>query len=252
MEPYEGNERPRLGRFPNSRALLVNKGLKSLGAQDIISHLSHMEFHIPVGISIGATNRLYKNSEEQIDNYVECFRLFEESGVKHSYYELNISCPNTFGGEPFTTPNRLKKLLEALSILKIKKPLYIKMPIDPEEKEILSLLEVAKKYSFVSGVIFGNLTKDKNNPDVSLADKEKWKQVKGNLSGKPTYTRSNRLISLTRKTYKNRFTIIGCGGIFSPEDAQEKLRLGAQLVQLISGMIFEGPQLIGDINSRIK
>jgi hypothetical protein len=68
LEPYEGNERPRLGRFPNSRALLVNKGLKSLGAQDIISHLSHMEFHIPVGISIGATNRLYKNSEEQIDN----------------------------------------------------------------------------------------------------------------------------------------------------------------------------------------
>ncbi len=250
FEAYAGNTKPRLGRFPNSQALLVNKGLKNLGAREIIQHLEPLRFAIPVGISIASTNKLFSDTKAQIMDIVSCFALFEKSTVAHQYYELNISCPNTFGGEPFTTPGRLELLLNALEKLKIKKPIYVKMPIDQSENETLELLDVMNKYS-IAGVILGNLTKDKTNPAVTPEDAAQWKTQKGNLSGKPTFDRSNTLIALTKEHYGKRFTIIGTGGIFSPEDAQHKMKLGADLVQLITGMIYVGPQLIGSINRKL-
>lgn len=249
--PYAGNPKPRLGRFPDSKALLVNKGFKSLGAEAVISHLEGEKFAIPTGISIGSTNAMYDALDDQIADVVACFKLFEVSRVKHAYYELNISCPNTQGGQPFTTPDRLEKLLKKLKTLNLKKPVYIKMPIDLTPREIGGLLKVAAGYKYISGVIFGNLTKDKTNPDVKPADRREWKKRAGNLSGKPTWNRSNALISYTKKKFGDRFTIVGTGGIFNGEDALVKMSLGADLVQLITGMIYEGPQVIGQINQQL-
>jgi len=113
------------------------------------------------------------------------------------------------------------------------------------------MLQIIDKYH-VAGVIFGNLTKDKTNPDVNPIDLKHWKHAKGNLSGKPTWNRSNELVALTRKNFKNRFTIIGTGGIFTGEDASKKINYGADLIQLITGMIFEGPQTIGQINLKLS
>lgn len=247
LEPYEGNQKPRLGRFPNSKAILVNKGLKSIGAQAIINKLKNLEFHIPTGISIGSTNKGYHSDKEQILDIVKCFTLFEKSSLKHAYYEMNISCPNTFGGEPFCSRDRLDSLLTALDKLSIKRPVFVKMPIDQPEKESLQLLKVIDKHT-IQGLIIGNLTKDRENPDVLPEDRAEWKKRKGNVSGKPTFERSNNLIALAKKHYGDRFIIIGTGGIFTAEDAQEKMRRGADLVQLITGMIFEGPAAIGLIN----
>lgn len=253
IEPYEGNTKPRLGRFPKSQALLVNKGFKSLGAKKVIKNLEKLQkensgkaFQIPVGISVGSTNRPFKNEREQIDNILECFKLFEKSKVGHSYYELNISCPNTFGGLPFYEPARLRRLLLAVDKLRIKIPIYIKMPIDQGEKETLAMLEVIDPHN-IQGVIFGNLTKDHKNPAVESGDRAQWADMTGNLSGKPTWSRSNKHIKLTKEHYFDRFTIIGTGGIFTGRDAEKKMELGADLVQLITGMIFEGPQAVGGI-----
>lgn len=246
---YQGNPKPRLGRFPKSKALLVNKGLKSLGTPAIIKKLENTQlgdFKIPTGISIASANRAYDSVHEHLVNIVLSFLAFEQSEVKHSYYEMNISCPNTFGGEPFTTPERLDVLLDALDELKISKPLYLKMPIDFSDKEALQLLKVIVKHK-VNGVIFGNLTKDKSNPAVEQTEAEQWKKVRGNLSGKPTWDRSNRLVALTKTHYGKKLTIIGMGGVFTPEDAVHKRELGADLLQMISGMIFEGPQTVGQI-----
>ena len=248
--PYEGNKKPRLGRFLESQSLLVNKGLKSLGARAIAQNLANLHFKIPTGISIASTNKHFNSDSEQIIDILKTFKIFEQSRVNHSYYELNISCPNTFGGEPFTTPKRLENLLDALEKLKIKKPIFIKMPIDQSKKDTLDLLRIIDTHT-IAGVIFGNLTKDKNNPDVTKNDREKWKTVKGNLSGKPTWNRSNALITLTRNNFGKRFTIIGTGGIFTGKDALEKIDKGADLIQLITGMIFEGPQTVGEINLRL-
>ncbi|NCN82341.1 MAG: dihydroorotate dehydrogenase (quinone) [Candidatus Pacebacteria bacterium] len=247
LEPYAGNTKPQLGRFPDSKALLVNKGLKNIGAQGIIDKLSQLPFAIPTGISIASTNKSFGSTRAQILDMLQCFWLFEHSKVEHKYYELNISCPNTFDGEPFTTADRLEILLSAIDDLQLSRPMFLKMPIDQGERETKALLTVADKHK-VAGIIFGNLTKDKQNPAVTKADRERWSTLRGNLSGKPTWERSNKLIALTRKEFGKRFVIIGTGGIFSATDAAEKIRLGADLVQLISGMIFQGPQLIGEIN----
>ena len=160
------------------------------------------------------------------------------------FYTINISCPNTFGGEPFTNERDLNVLLKKLSTIKTEKPVFIKMPINLSWREFDELLKIAVKYK-VSGVIIGNLNKDKKDPTVT--DKIPA-GLKGSLSGRPTWRLSNALISKTYQKYGQKLTIVGVGGVFSGADAYEKIRRGATLVQLITGMIFEGPSLIGSIN----
>jgi dihydroorotate dehydrogenase len=251
FEPYQGNPKPRLGRLPKSKSLLVNKGLKNIGAKACINFLKNREkilpLTIPTGISIGSSNKAYLDLKEQILDTLKCFLLFEKSGLAHSYYELNISCPNTFGGEPFSIPSHLEILLTCLDKMLISKPIYVKFPIDQAWQKSKVLLDIIDSHC-PAGVIIGNLTKDKINPLVHPSEKPRWANQKGNLSGKPTWERSNTLIEKTRRLYGNRFTIIGTGGIFTGEDAQHKIKLGADLVQLITGMIYEGPGAIGQIN----
>lgn len=244
-KPYEGNKLPRLGRLPKSRSLLVNKGLKNTGSESIKNSLTGIDFKIPLGISIAKTN-CKKNSDEKegIKDYIESLKIWEKSNIG-SYYELNISCPNTFGGEPFTTPDKLEKLLKEVDKLNIKKPIFIKMPVDFSEKDTESLCNAAAKHN-IQGLIFGNLTKDRQNP---LFDQEEIKTAGiGNFSGHPTFEKSNKLIKFAYKKYQNRFIIIGCGGVFSAEDAYEKIKSGASLIQMITGMIYNGPGVIKDIN----
>ena len=174
--------------------------------------------------------------------------LFESSHINNSYYELNISCPNLKGDVSFYPPKNLEKLLRAVDRIQLKKPLFIKMPISETNAATSAMLNVISRHS-PAGVIFGNLLKDRKNSNLVKAEVAKF--LVGNFSGKPTYDRSNELISLTYKKYKNRFVIIGCGGIFTAEDAYEKIRRGASLVQLITGMIYQGPQLICKINNGI-
>lgn len=249
LEAYEGNQKPRLTRFPLSKSILVNKGLKNIGAPAIISKLSGVAFQIPTGISIASTNKAFASDKEQIIDIVTCFQLFERSRVQHAYYELNISCPNTHGGEPFTTARRLETLLTVLDPV-VKRPVFVKLPIDLPDQDFMNLLRVCARHQ-VAGIIIGNLTKDKKNPDVEASEQERWQRLPGNLSGKPTFNRSNRLIKMADKEYGKRFVIIGTGGIFTAEDAVKKIEAGADLVQLITGMIYEGPQLIGQINRQL-
>jgi dihydroorotate dehydrogenase len=119
------------------------------------------------------------------------------------------------------------------------------MPIEKSDKDVLKMLDVISGFS-INGVIFGNLQKDRNNPAIIHDEITKFKV--GNFSGKPTEKRSNELIKLCYRGFKKRFVIIGCGGIFSGQDAYKKIMLGASLVQLLTGMVFQGPQLIGQIN----
>lgn len=244
---YGGNPRPMLGRLPKSKSLMVNKGFKNLGAVATAAALKNQRFLIPVGVSIGRTNdRKLATVEKSIQDICAAFKLFEKLHIKNSYYELNISCPNLMGDISFYPPKHLDALLVALDRLNLKKPVFVKMPIDKTDAEILGMLRVIVRHT-PAGVIFGNLATNRKNPKL---DKEEVARFPvGNFSGKPTFDRSNALISLTYKRYKHRFVIIGCGGIFSAEDAYEKIRRGASLVQLITGMIYQGPQLIPQITN---
>lgn len=241
---YEGNPKPRLYRLPYSQGLVVYYGLKNKGAKIIATHLTKQKKTIPRIISIGKTNCSRTADEESgVDDYKSCLEVFRDLD-EGDIYELNISCPNTFGGEPFTTHDRLQKLLEALNIEKIKKPIILKMPINLPWEEFRTLLDVALQFG-VHAVNIGNLNKDRSSASIKEQIPE---NIRGSISGKPTWELSNELISKTYAYCGDKITIIGTGGIFSAEDAYEKIKRGASLVQLITGMIYEGPQLIGSIN----
>lgn len=249
-KPYEGNQKPRLARLPKSKSLMVNKGFKNIGIDKILKDHKKQTYEIPIGLSIGKTNSLKISTQnEAIKDILNAFEKAQKSHIKFAYYELNISCPNLSGNVTFYPPRNLKKLLTAITELKLKKPLFIKMPIEKTDRETLGMLKIISSFP-VSGVVLGNLQKNRNDPGLDKKEVKKYKA--GNFSGKPTEKRSNELIKLAYKKFGKKLTIIGCGGIFNGKDAYKKIRLGASLVQFITGLIFEGPQLAAQINYELS
>jgi dihydroorotate dehydrogenase subfamily 2 len=246
--PSQGNPSPQLGRLPKSQSLMVNKGFKNPGALATAHKLSRLSFPIPVGISVGRTNSSSLSQKQSVSDILHTFFILEKAQISHAYYELNISCPNLKGDVTFYTKKKLDELLSEVDKLHIKRPLFIKMPITLPNKDTLTLLSVIADHS-PKGVIIGNLQKDRRNP--ALVQSEVSRFEVGSFSGKPTYVRSNELIRLTRKHFHKKLVIIGCGGISSGSDAYQKIKYGASLVQLITGMIFKGPQLIYEINNEL-
>lgn len=251
--PYQGNPKPRLGRLPKSKSLMVNKGFKNIGVEKIIKKLKNKTFKIPLGISIGVSNNKKINTvNKAVNDIYQCFLKIKKEKINNSYYELNISCPNLLNIKKFDFYNskNLNLLLKKLNNLNFKKPVFVKMPISITNKQFENLLKVIIKYKFIKGVIIGNLQKDRNNKYLNKEELKKFPV--GNFSGKPCQERSDELIKLTYRKYKNKLLIIGCGGVFSYQDALKKIKNGASLIQLITGMIYEGPQLIAQINLKLK
>jgi dihydroorotate dehydrogenase len=238
----DGNPKPRLERLPFSEGLLVNKGLKNDGVETIINRLkkSPKTEDFVIGISVAKTNdSRCADTQAAIDDYVESLTKLNDAGVG-DYYTINISCPNAFGGETFTTPELLSMLLSAIEAIPIKKPLYVKMPINLAWSEFDSLLQVINNTK-VKGIITGNLNKDYG--DLSHGA-ERPAMYRGGISGKPCFKLSTELTRQTKYKYGSRFTIISCGGVMTPSDAMAKFEAGADLVQLVTGMVYNGPGLI--------
>ena len=243
-----GNPRPWFYRLPKSKSLVINAGLANDGSSVILERIHQYSpkaiSQFPIVLSVAKTNsRKVVDVKTGIEDYVATVkRAKKEPRIK--IIELNISCPNAFGGEPFTTPDRLEKLLSAVDAVGAPQPVYVKMPIDHQWPAFKRLLDVIVKHR-VAGVTISNLAKDRSAAKLldPLPD-----TVRGNLSGKPTWQRSNELIRQTYLGYGNKLTIIGVGGIFSAEDAYAKIKNGASLVEIITGVIFRGPQLAAEIN----
>jgi dihydroorotate dehydrogenase len=236
-----GNAPPRLIRLKKSKAILVNYGLNNDGAIAISNRLRSKNFAIPVGTSIAKTNSKETRTDiTGVADYAKGFKEFTDIGA---YYTINVSCPNAYGGQPFHDGKRLDKLLKKLDRIKSNKPRFVKISPDLSHEEINDIIEVIKKHN-VDGLICSNLTKKRDNPKILETDVPEW----GGISGKAVEELANDLIAYVYKRTKGKYVIIGCGGIFSAEDAYKKIRTGASLVQLITGMIYEGPQLAGQIN----
>jgi dihydroorotate dehydrogenase subfamily 2 len=248
---YEGNPKPRLMRLPKSKSLLVNKGFKSEGAPAVAGRLDGKKLEgKTIGISVGSSNCPEVDTvNKAIDDYLFTFDLFKNKKYAQ-YFELNISCPNTEMTESFTEINNYEKLISAIAGLKLKQPVFVKMPNEMTTAQSDEFVTRSLKKD-IKGFIFANLVKDRNNPAFDKAEMRKFDNLKGNFSGKPTEAGANQLVAHTRKKFGTDVAIIGCGGIFSPEDAIRKLAAGADLIQLITGMIYEGPTLIGEINQEI-
>lgn len=245
---YEGNPKPRLGRLPESKSLLVNKGFKNYGVFETLKKFGKRKFSYPVGVSIGRTNSVDLDTvDKSIKDIIEGFKSVQKLKTQNLYFELNISCPNLIHNFDinFYKLSNLDKLLSEVDKLRLKKPVLVKMPIDQTESHTLKMLKVISKHK-IDGVIFGNLQTNSKHRSIKQSEAKKFKM--GKFSGKPTFEDSNKLIRLAYKNFKQRFVIVGTGGVFSADDAWVKFENGASLVQLITGMIFEGPQLIAQIN----
>ena len=245
----EGNPRPHFRRLIRNKSIVVYKGLKNSGVDALIKKLSRTPraHDFVLGISIVRTNEKAACTDVElgINDFVESFQKLNEADIG-DYYALNISCPNAYAGEAFTDPSLLARLLPCLREIPCKKPVYIKMPINISWEQFSELLVIADKNG-IQGVIIGNV--NKNYGDLTYPE-DAPKEFRGGLSGAPAFKLSNELIRKTREKYGTRFTIIGVGGILTPEDAMGKFSAGADLVQLITGMIFEGPGLIKAICER--
>ena len=238
-EPCEGNKKPRLWRIPKSKGIVVNYGLRNEGCRKIRARLRNKDFSIPIGVNVAKTNSAKTSViREGIADYVKAYKSFLEIG---SFYTINVSCPNTFGGEPFTDPQILDLLLTEIAKIESKKPVFLKMPPDLPKKQVDEIIGTAENHK-ITGFVCSNLTKKR----VKLADKSV--PVAGGISGKPAEDAANELISYIYKKVGKKFVIIGCGGVFSAEDAYKKIKLGASLIELITGMIYQGPQVVAEIN----
>lgn len=228
-KPCKGNPKPHLWRLNKDQSLRVNLGLNNKGAKEISNRLTGKKFEIPLITSIGKTNsRQTIETEAGIADYVKAYKEFTQIG---DFFDINISCPNAYGVQSFSDPKKLDKLLTEIDKIPTKKPVFLKMPPDLSEKELDQILAVAKKHK-IAGFVCSNLLKS----------------TKGGVSGKAVENLANKQIQMIYKKTQGKYIIIGCGGIFSAEDAYKKIKLGASLVQLITGMIFEGPQVISEIN----
>lgn len=245
---YKGNDGAWYYRLPNTKSLVVNAGLPSEGTEVVSGRVADYETSMfddfPLNVSVAKTNTKATVSEDDgVADYCASLEVFDKL-AQVKMLEINISCPNTFGGEPFTTPERLEKLLAGVDELRLTKPVFVKMPINLAFDEFDALLEVIANHS-VAGVAIGNLHKDRRAVELKDALPD---DVKGNLSGAPARDITTELVRHTYQKYGNKLAIIGIGGVFTAEDAYDKIRAGASLVALITGLIFEGPSQVGQIN----
>lgn len=237
----KGNTKPRLWRLPQSKSLAVYYGLANEGAQVIAQKVQAAQSLVPLGMNIAKTNdALTDDIEAGIADYVTAWKAVESVA---DYITINISCPNTSGGQPFIDPILLERLLSRLGQENSGKPVFIKLSPDLDDTQLDNLLLVIGRHR-INGLICSNLTHHK----TALTEEERKIETKGGLSGKAVESVANDLLRRVYLKTKGKYILVGCGGIFSAEDAYTKIKLGASLLQIITGMIYEGPQLIGDIN----
>lgn len=240
-EPCKGNEKPWFYRLPKSGSLAVHVGLANIGVKAVLKRLHSLPQRVQVGfpkvLSVARTNSKEASGvEEGIADYVASIEAAKRSPAVQ-IFEINISCPNAFGGETYTTPELLEKLLSEVDKVKNKKPIFIKMPLDLEWEEFKPLLDVAVKHG-VDGVTISNLTKRR---DLVELKEELPDSVLGGLSGAPIRERSTELVRKTYQSHGDKLIIIGVGGVMSAEDAYEKIKAGATFVELVTGLIMRGP-----------
>ena len=250
--PCKGNEKPWFYRLPHTESLVVHVGLANDGAEKVMRRLAKLprpfREEYPTILSVARTNDEAASSDEAgIEDFVTTVRHAEASTAVQMI-EINISCPNAFCGERFTDPALFKQLLRAIKKLKPSKPMLIKMPIDLSWKQTQKIIDVAAEFSMVSGLVFGNLKKDRS--DVVIHERDTLPETRlGGLSGAPTRAKSTELLRNTYQAYGDRFTLFGVGGVLSAEDAYEKIKAGASFVELVTGIIMNGPQFVEEVNA---
>lgn len=247
-KPQPGNPAPRLFRLVKNEALINRMGFNNQG---VISAAQRLRQRQDDTLIIGGNIGKNKNTpnERVVDDYIFCFNELYEVV---DYFVVNVSSPNTPNlrdlqdKEPLTVLlNTLQKLNESK---RKPKPILLKIAPDLTDTQLDDIIEIVK-YTKIAGVIATNTTISREG--LNYSEKEIEAIGAGGLSGKPLTKRSTEVIRYLKQKSGNAFPVIGVGGIHSADDAMEKLEAGADLIQLYTGFIYEGPKLIKDINERL-
>jgi dihydroorotate dehydrogenase len=238
-----GNPKPRVFRLVEDQALINRLGFNNLGAENVSNRIrSNLNTGL-LGINIGPN----KDSNDRLNDYLIGLRTFHDIA---DYITINISSPNTENLRNFHDEEKFDELMNAIQEekvkLKSKIPIVVKISpdISEEQTELISKILLDHK---VSAVIVSNTTAVKREKLNDIL-----KHQKGGLSGKPLEEEANKLISKFYKLLKGKIEIIGVGGVDSGESAHRKFLAGASYVQLYTGMVFQGPNIVGKIKKELK
>ena len=245
--PYEGNKGPRLARLPDDRSLIVNYGLKNYGAEAIRKKMEHLHPDMPVGVNIAKTNRADIKGEKSVEDYILSYKML---APYFSYVTLNVSCPNAQDGCTFQDPQMLDQLLAALTaeLLVDASPIFLKISSHLSAPEVDAILDVVKKYPFVTGFVVSNLARRRDVLSLQSTADELGVIPAGGISGAPVKKLSTDMVHYIYKKTAGKYVLIGLGGVFTAEDAYEKIKAGASLVQMVTGLVYGGPMAVKRIN----
>lgn len=239
FNPQKGNEKPRLFRLLEDKALINRLGFNNEGTQRVVERLTNIRANCVLGVNIGKNKDV--PNEEAIENYLKSFDLAFEVA---DYIAVNVSSPNTPNLRELQKAENLEELLKELQKRNQKlsaKPLLVKIAPDLNEAEIEAIVDIALKLN-LAGIIATNTTISRENLKTKIKET-------GGLSGKPIFEKSNEIIKKIYKYSNGKVPIIGVGGIFTAEDAFEKIACGACLIQAYTGFIYGGFSFAKDINS---
>ena len=243
-KPQDGNPKPRMFRLPKDRSLINRMGFNNDGVEEIVARLKKRKSKIIVGGNIGK-NKVTPNEEATSDYLIGFHSLFDHV----DYFVVNVSSPNTPGLRELQEKEPLLKLLRTLMSENLRKsnpkPILLKIAPDLTNEQLDDIVEIVIE-SEIAGLIATNTTISRENLETDSSAVEKIGA--GGLSGKVLAKRSTEVIRYLHEKSKGKFPIIGVGGISTPEDALEKLHAGASLIQVYSGLIYEGPGLVKKIN----
>lgn len=248
-KPQAGNPKPRLFRLKEDKAIVNRMGFNNLGVFDAVEQLKK-KHRVLIGGNIGK-NKVTPN-EEAVKDYLICFdALFDHV----DYFVVNVSSPNTPGLRELQDKEPLTALLNELQLQNDKyarkkdvnrKPILLKIAPDLTDSQLMDIIHIVASTK-IDGIIASNTTVERKN----LKSHAILLEEAGGLSGVPLKNRSTEVIRFLSENSNKAFPIIGVGGIHSAEDALEKLAAGADLIQLWTGFVYEGPSLVKKINQAV-
>jgi len=238
-----GNPKPRVFRLVEDQALINRLGFNNLGAKNVSSRIRSNLPRGLLGINIGPN----KDTNDRLNDYLIGLRTFHDIA---DYITVNISSPNTENLRNFHDEKKFDELINSIEEekikLKSKTPIVVKISPDILDNQINTISEILLKYK-VSAIIVSNTTESSRENLQNIL-----KNQKGGLSGKPLEEKSNRLIAKFYNLLKGKIEIIGVGGVDSGKSAYEKFLAGASYVQLYTGMVFQGPNIVANIKKELK
>ena len=238
-----GNPKPRVFRLVEDEALINRLGFNNLGSKNVVDRIKSNQQTGLLGINIGPN----KDTDNRFEDYLHCFKTFQDVA---DYITINISSPNTEDLRSFHDQTKLNQLLESIDkekkYLGSKIPIAVKISPDIDDQEIKKITEVLLSNN-IEAVIVSN-TSDSSRDSLNNIQKHQ----KGGLSGKPIEEKSTKLINKFYKLLNGKIKIIGCGGVDSGKSAYEKFLAGANYIQLYTGMVFRGPNIVNMIKKELK